>query len=361
MQPMVTDLTRRKLLKAALLGTSATFGLPANVFASTGDQEPALIGCSIKSNNRCSAVVATKKGFPIRMIPLPERGHGIAINKAKGIAVAFARRPGSYFQPFNFHSGESLPIKVSEGGRHFYGHGAFSNDGTLLYTTEGDSNSNGLIGVYDVDAGFKRVSEFSGFGAGPHELIVLPDNTLAVGVGGVRTKGRVPVNLDTMEPSLSYISEDGEVIEQVKLADHKLSIRHLSSVGNEFVVCGQQHRGEPDDYPALIGIHRRGEQIKLLNAEPEEWARFNHYIASVAVIGDSLLATSPRGNCYGIWSVSRNELIELDFLPDASGVVDLNDQFVVSSGSGKVIARDAEQIEQNMNTGIQWDNHWSAI
>ncbi|WP_375750095.1 DUF1513 domain-containing protein [Vibrio sp. HN007] len=366
MQPMVTDLTRRNLLKAALLSSTGLSTLSSDAFASVKQQSPTLIGCSVQGKGRYSAVVADKTGVPIFKLPIPDRGHGVAVCQKRALAVVFARRPGSYFQPFNFITGEELALKVAEPGRHYYGHGAFSNDGKWLYTTEGDVTSNGLIGVYDVDDNFKKVDEFSGFGIGPHELIVLQDDTIVVGVGGVQTDGRKPTNLESMKPSLSYLDKTGRLIEQVGLDDHKLSIRHLSTfkgiaAKDEFVVCGQQYRGEPDDFPSLIGIHRRGEPIQLLNAEPEEWARFNHYIASVAVIGDHLLATSPRGNCYGIWSVSKNRLLELDFLPDASGVVSLNNQFVVSSGSGKVVVRDANKIEYKINSGIQWDNHWSSI
>lgn len=127
------------------------------------------------------------------------------------------------------------------------------------------------------------------------------------------------------------------------------------------VLCGQQYRGEPDDYPALIAMQKGDGELIQLNAEPEQWARFNHYIASIAVVDDFVLATSPPGNCYGIWSISQNRLLELNPLPDASGVVAHDGQFFVSSGSGQVITRSGMADITTHNSKIRWDNHWNAI
>ncbi len=141
---------------------------------------------------------------------------------------------------------------------------------------------------------------------------MMPDGVLAVGVGGVHTNGRKPLNLNTMKPSLCYLSQQGKVLDTLILPDKKLSIRHLAHDGADTVLCGQQYRGEPDEYPALIAMHKRGEEMQLLKAEPEEWARFNHYIASIAATEDWILATSPPGNCYGIWSKQSGDLVELN-------------------------------------------------
>lgn len=357
---MVTDNTRRSLLKAALLG--AAYPLVGCVSTSTQSATPTLIGCSISGRDRFHAVVADQNGFPIRQVPLPERGHGVASNSALRHAVAFARRPGTYFQVFDYQTGESIKLRPADNKRHYYGHGVYSNDGKWLYATEGErGTSRGIIGVYDVIAGYEKVAEFTGFGLGPHEVIVMPDDSLVIGVGGVHTNGREPLNLSSMTPSLSYLDRNGELVEQVGLSDHKLSIRHLAHDGSETVLCGQQYRGEPDEYPSLLAMHTKGGELVSLHAEPEQWARFNHYIASIAATKDWILATSPRGNCYGIWSKHTQQLVELSPLPDASGVVVQGETFKVSSGAGGVVSQRQPGNKQVVRSGIQWDNHWSVI
>lgn len=361
MQLMVTDRTRRKLFKAALYGaTLPMFGCAQS--SRNMHAQPALVGCSIESRERFNLVVADANGSPLRKVALPERGHGVATSTQWGHAVAFGRRPGSYFQVIDYATGVEIVLRAASKNRHFYGHGVYSNDGKWLYATEGvRRSSQGVIGVYDVLAGYEKVAEFTGFGIGPHEIIVMPDDTLAVGVGGVHTDGRTPLNLDSMRPSLSYLSRNGELIEHHALPDHKLSIRHLAHDGSETVLCGQQYRGNPDDYQPLVAMHTKGSELIHLQAEPEQWARFNHYVASIAATDEWILATSPRGNCYGIWSKSTLELVELSSLPDASGVVAFGEEFRVSSGIGRVISQSSPQQKASVQTSVQWDNHWSTI
>ncbi len=85
--------------------------------------------------------------------------------------------------------------------------------------------------------------------------------------------GREPLNLESMQPSLTYLSAQGEVLEQITLPDRHLSIRHLAHDGDNTVLCGQQYRGQPDDYPPLVAMHTGTGPLKPLQAEPEQWAR----------------------------------------------------------------------------------------
>lgn len=361
---MVTDNTRRKLLKVALFGACAPI-LPFGCASQSGEgrkRQPALVGCALTSRNQFSAVIADNQGQALNQLPLPGRGHGVAIHPTDSHAVAFGRRPGAFMMVFDYRRGEMLHLLPSGDKRHFYGHGVYSNDGKWLYATEGErGTSRGIIGVYDVEHGYNKVDEFSGFGIGPHEVIIMPDDTLAIGVGGVHTNGRTPLNIQSMQPSLTYLSPQGLVMEQVSLADHQLSIRHLANDGSDTVLCGQQYRGEPTDSPSLLAMHTRGGEMLPMLAEPEQWARFNHYIASIAATSDWILATSPRGNCYGIWSKKTRKLVELSALPDASGVVVQGDAFQVSSGASKVVTSHYPDRSEINVSNVQWDNHWSAI
>ena len=358
---MVTDRSRRNLLKAALLGSS----LPLLPFGCASRQEidrSALIGCSYASRDDYRVVVASLEGKKQIDLPLPSRGHGVAIHPSHSQAVAFGRRPGEFMMVFDYLSGETIKLHLATQNRHYYGHGVYSLNGEFLYVTEGErATSRGIIGVYEVNQGYRKVAEFTGFGIGPHEIVIKNNGQLVVGVGGVQTQGREPVNLDSMSPSLSYLSDQGKLLEQVMLGDHHLSIRHLAHDGDETILCGQQYRGEPDNYPALIAMHKPGENMIELQAEPEQWARFNHYIASIAASSDLIVATSPPGNCYGIWDKHSGELVEMAPLPDASGVIALDDIFYISSGSAQIVKNHFPASSTTYSSAIQWDNHWTAI
>ncbi|KKD00702.1 DUF1513 domain-containing protein [Photobacterium halotolerans] len=378
MQPMVTDLTRRALLKKAL-GTAIllpTAGILSACASADIAREPLtqgqltgtencdrLIGCSRTPDGRYAVVVADAHGRPIHQIALPERGHGVAIQPGGALAVAFARRPGAYMQAFYPATGEMLPLRRADQNRHYYGHGAFSADGRYLFATEGVSTtSEGVIGVYDTTAGLQKVAEYTGFGIGPHEVVLADPDTLAIGVGGVHTLGREPFNLDTMQPALVYLDiQSGQVVEKAVLSDKRLSIRHLAVTDTGDIACGQQYRGLPDQAAPLVHLHTRGSELRPLLADEEDWMRFNHYIASIASLDGYLLATSPRGNCYGIWREATGALVDLQPLTDASGVAVSQGQWLVGSGAGKILTRTPLQPGRIDQSAVMWDNHWKLL
>lgn len=354
---MAIDRQRRQLLKRALALTSLPF-IPA--CAQVGARQPSLIGCALKGRSGYQAIVADREGIPIHRLDLPARGHGVA-TAANGHATVFARRPGDFMLVLDYHSGKPIKMLPASDKRYYYGHGVYSADQQWLYVTEGvKDTSQGIIGVYSVEQGYRKVAEFSGFGIGPHEIIQLEDGRLVVGVGGVHTQGREPLNLDSMSPSLCYLSSEGTLLDQQRLLDSKLSIRHLAQDGQGAVLCGQQYRGTPDDYPALIAIHKTGERLTSLKARADQWARFNHYIASIAADEQHILATSPPGNCYGVWDKHTLELVSLHSLADASGVVSTSEGFYLSSGSGEVIHQRAASVSR-YRSNVLWDNHWQRI
>ncbi|PSW21543.1 DUF1513 domain-containing protein [Photobacterium sanctipauli] len=387
---MVTDSVRRRLLRGALGGlalaplsgvlggcsqsrsSSMARHIDANTHTKTHtnrlDVEQAIIGCSRYPNGQFGAVVATPDGHPVHQFDLPARGHGIAVQTEGSLAAAFSRRPGTYLQVFDYRTGETWPLRLADQNRYYYGHGVFSPDGRLLYATEGKTaTSEGVIGVYELEPSttshpIKKVAEFTGFGIGPHEVILVDDNTLAIGVGGVHTRGRTPLNIETMQPALVYLDRrSGELVEQAELADKRLSIRHLSLTDTGEVACGQQYRGEPEGAVPLVALHRRGGRFESLIAEDEEWLRFNHYIASISSLDGYLLATSPRGNCYGIWRASSRELVSVSPLIDASGVGVLDNRWLVGSGAGKVVSVKPPANRASFQGPVMWDNHWNII
>lgn len=362
-------LSRRRLMKGVVGSLTLPLTGGCSVLGSGGQRS--LVGCAIDGRSQFSAVISDVDGNRVSRFPLPSRGHGVAVSPNRRHVAVFARRPGSYFQVIDIASDSVVSLTLAEHDRHFYGHGAYSLDGTRLYTTEGVGNtSEGIIGVYDTTRHYEKIDEFSGFGIGPHEIIALEDGRLVVGVGGIKTVDRVPQNVETMSPALVYLNQQGAVLEQQQLANHQLSIRHLSvdtselvskNGGKNTVYCGQQYRGDPSDFPPLVAVHRPNERLSSLHAEPEDWARFNNYIASIAVTDKFVVATSPKGNCYGVWNKSTQELMKIESLADASGVVVKENKFVISSGAGVVVIDDGVTTPLRIQGVTAWDNHWSAL
>ncbi|MEQ3708284.1 MAG: DUF1513 domain-containing protein [Tateyamaria sp.] len=301
-------------------------------------------------------------------IPLPARGHAATAHPSRPEAVAFARRPGTFAIVIDCITGRESARLESPMGRHFYGHGSFSSDGSLLFTTENDYEAGrGRIGVWDAQNGYTRIDEWDSGGVGPHDIKRLPGtDTLVVANGGIDThpeSGRTKLNIPTMAPNLAYI-EDGTVTEIASLPDdmHKNSIRHLAISQHGDVAFGMQWQGDRAIH-SLVGTHRRRRAISLMTATAVQVRQLDSYIGSIAYSedGSRIAVTSPRGSVVQMYDASTRMFMRESILTDVSGIASFENGFVVTAGTGKL--RSVTQDDSNFSNQIEakWDNHLVAI
>ncbi|MCL3883156.1 DUF1513 domain-containing protein [Marivita sp. GX14005] len=300
-------------------------------------------------------------------LPLPERGHAAAAHPARPEAVAFARRPGTFALVIDCALGMRIATLTAPEGRHFYGHGAFSADGTRLFTTENDYEAGeGRIGIWDAEKGYRRIGEWASGGIGPHEIRRLPgSDVLVVANGGIDThpdSGRAKLNIPTMRPNLSYIS-DGAIVETVELdaALHKNSIRHLDVSRSGQVAIGMQWQGDRDP-SALVATHERGASIRLLEAPEDRVRAMNGYVGSIAFSEDGtrIAATSPRGGQVQIFDARDGRFASAQSIADACGIARGGAGFTATSGTGAV-ARIGSGPGAAAHDGLRWDNHLVSL
>lgn len=275
--------------------------------------------------------------------PMPERVHDILIqphrlthhedsslNTDTHVAV-MGRRPSESFWILDAHSGDLLHSIKAESNRHFYGHACYSFEGDLLYVTENNTlDFGGLIGIYEVASGYKKIAEFSTQGIGPHEIVIHPNGeTLIIANGGIKTEkaSREELNIDTMRPSLVYLDRrNGRLIQQVFPEHNQMSVRHLAMHENGTVVIGIQFQGERHLSVPLVLIHRLGEEaftaLKMVNSQGHSWRLFHHYIASVGLdcTHNLVCVTSPIGGCAAVFDLTTREMVEAVELADCAGV-----------------------------------------
>lgn len=297
-------------------------------------------------------------------IPLPARGHAAVAHPVRPEAITFARRPGTFAVVINCVDGTAVQTLDSPTGRHFFGHGTYSLDGRYLFTTENDyDNARGVIGVWDAAADYARIGEFDSGGIGPHEIKRIPGtDTLVVANGGIETHpdaGRAKLNIPTMAPNLTYI-EDGEVVEVVTLdAQHqKNSIRHLCLNADGQVAFGMQWQGS-GEAPDLLGLHRLGEDARILRASAEDARAMSGYIGSVAFSADgkTVAVTSPRGGLVQSFGAETGAYLGRHDLADVGGIAPAESRFIATSGGG-VLARVGSATPEAITVkGLSFDNH----
>lgn len=303
-----------------------------------------------------------------------------------GRLLVFSRRPGNRLWEIDLREGAVTGGIESGDGYHFYGHGVASRDGRYLFTTENRyRDAAGVIRVRDTND-YRVIDEMPSGGIGPHELALLSDGrTLAVANGGIRTHPAQPrrkLNLDTMDPNLSYLdSGSGELLEQQRLHHHQLSIRHLAVTSDDRVVAVQQFEGRRRQPLPLVLQHRQGRAVETPLVDARELARMNHYTASTAVdaAGDTALVTSPKGNLVTLWDLRHNRLLASHDLlrPYGAAFDGARGRFVMTCEGGEVYTLEAggAPVRQSMPGQLhgrgswdgpdeyKWDNHllWLPI
>lgn len=341
---------------------------PACVFGDPAVQR--LLSCRSDDRKRHFATLFDSTGQILLDAPLPGRGHGITLSPDRRHAVVFARRPGDFLVVLDLQACAVVQTLRSPADRHFYGHGVFSHDGRLLFTTENDfDHGGGRIGIYDATAGFVRLGEFDSHGIGPHELRLLGDGrTLVVANGGIRTHPDMPrakLNLDTMRSTLSYIdSADGRLLDELAGPDpwQRLSIRHIDVAADDRVALVMQYEGAKDRRPPLVGLYTRGDDAQWLQAPEAVQARMRNYCGSVAFTADGsgFAVSSPRGGLVTRWTAQGGFVGSFE-QRDVCGIAAGTDGLWFSDGTGGLGLRDLLTEATNRRfSGSRWDNHLTA-
>jgi uncharacterized protein len=307
---------------------------------------------------------------------LPSRGHDATLRPGGREIVVFARRPGNWMAVIDPVSGHVRQVVTAAQGRHFYGHGVFSDDGRLLFATENRVEAGeGILGIYDANAGYARIGETITSGPGPHDLAFLPGGErLVVANGGERTEldSRAVVNEGELEPSLALIrAKTGEVESRIELARdlRNLSIRHLACAPDGEVVFGCQFKGDPLNIVQLVGLLTpKGETI-LLDMPEDDLLSLENYVGSVSLdrSGDTIAATSPRGSVVAFWDRPSRRYLGRRRMSDICGITAAPERatFLVTSGNAGVgMARVDEQAISRVGGELDrwvWDNHTFSL
>ncbi len=304
-------------------------------------------------------------------IPLPGRGHDVVRAPNGQQVVVVARRPDQFALVVDLASGNVIQQLSASTGHHFYGHGCFSADGSLFYTSENHyETGEGVIGVRNARSGFELVGHFPSGGIGPHEVLLMADGrTLAVANGGIRTHpdtGRSKLNLETMAPSLTLLdSITGQLISRHSLdaTHHQLSIRHLA-VGPRGLAAALQYEGPKRNRVPVLALFD-GTNLKLAET-PEPVARaMRNYAGSVAVdtSGEIIALTCPRGNLVSFWASEQGTYLGSHSAHDVCGIAprDKPGSFALTAGAIAFHATHDTTKTTGQFAQTKWDNHLISI
>ena len=371
--------SRRILLKSAAAQALFLPVLSAPTWATEPDILQNYLLCAKNAEGEYVAVKITEDGQIKQQFTLADRGHGQAKSTRGGLAV-FARRPQT--QLYLIDKAGKMRVVYAPEDRHFFGHGVFSPDGKLLYTSENDfDNENvdatGVIGIWDVKQGVK-IGEFLSGGIGVHQLMLMPDGeTLVIANGGILTHPDHPrrkLNLADMQPNLAFVNrKNGRLITKINLPNelNRLSIRHIDVTSKGMVAIAMQYQGGlPDEVP-LIAIVSQNAQFEFVQAPLDLTKRHKQYVGSICFdkSGEFFAASSPRGNMVSFYA-ENGQFLSVYEMNDVCAVAaaPTRYQFILASGMGEInlynlTQKTAVKLHKPSPKAslYQWDNHMLAL
>ena len=348
--------------RRAFLAGLATACLPRVSWAEVGN--PAFLAAGKRPDGFVLHGLSAQ-GDSLFQIALPTRGHAAAAHPTQALAVAFARRPGTYALVIDCLTGLVRHHLTPPNGRQFNGHGTFSPDGTLLMTSEVVAEgSAGRIGVWTTDD-FRRVGEWDTGGVGPHDMKRLSDGRLVVANGGIQTDpdDRTKLNLSDMRPNLTLLSPDGALLDQVELdaSLHQNSVRHLALTAQGVAFAMQWEGDAALDVPQL-GLWTPGTPPRLCPPAPQDAFAMKGYAGSIAVsrTGDLIGLTSAPGGAMMLFDTQGTPLAT-HHRADISGIAAGPTGLVATDGQGGVWQVNPNAINILSKSDVLWDNHLISL
>ena len=348
---------RRMVIK----GLAAAAILPRRGWAAAGS--PAWVAAARSPDDSHALYGIDAGGGLVFAVPLPGRGHAAAAHPGRAEAVAFARRPGLFALVLDCRTGAVLHRLAPPPGLQFNGHGAFSPDGRLLYTSEVVAQgSAGRIGIWDAAQDYARLGQIDSHGIGPHEVRTRADGAVILANGGIETDplDRTPLNLGRMRPNLAVLSPSGGLLSLTELDPglHQNSIRHLALL-RDGVAFAMQWQGDPAETVPLLGI--LGSALTLAIPPEDQAAAMRGYAGSIAANGGLIAVTSPRGGVAMIHDEGGAHRATLR-RADICGVAPAADApFTFTDGGGAIWSADEAGLRLRARHGLAWDNHLVRI
>ena len=268
--------------------------------------------------------------------------HGITPHPERAREVVLFEKHGPGCCVVDLVQGAVIRTVTCSPDRQFYGHGAYSPDGSLLFCTETDvsDGNRGYIAVRDGHT-FETVGDFPSHGLAPHDCMFAGDGTTLVVANGGSPAGR-----EHDLPSVAYVDvRSGDLVELVPVPDHQINAGHLdlTAAGDLAVVSAPRDGYDPQRARGGISLRPRGSALQTM-VEPEAVVtKLPGETLSVAIHPVTRVAgaTTPLGNIVTFWSLQTGSMVHSLRVPNPRGIaLSLDgDEFLINFGSPPRVAR----------------------
>ncbi len=253
------------------------------------------------------AVAGESADYRLHRIEIDFFGHGIVPDPINPQRASVFQKKGRGACEIDLQARAVIRQIVTTDDRRFYGHGAYSPDGALLYCTETrmDGQYTGLIAVRDAKT-HQELGEFPTFGASPHDCWLIDDGKTMVTTNGGGTA-------DGAAPSVTYVDVAAEkLIEKLEFDREDINAGHLAitAAGDIAVISAQREGLSPYSNTGGISLRPSGGEFRQVGEPADVVANMFGETLSLAIDADNntIAATTPVGNLLTFWDLKTGEL-----------------------------------------------------
>lgn len=299
----------------------------------------------------------------VKLIKLPFLAHGVVIdpNDPARAAVFEKKGPGACLVELRERA-VLQPIETPP-SRRFYGHGAFSADGSLLYSTESliEEDFAGVLVVRDART-LKELGAVPTYGAAPHDCQLIDGGrTMVVANGGGAITGGAA-------PCVSFIDVASErLLHRVVLDSPRFNAGHVAlTPSGDLALVSAPRDGLPTPNQQLGAVTLRpfGQPARTMTEPAAVVGRMLGETLSVVVNAADrvVLATHPLGNCVSVWGLDDGSCLGTIELGGPRGITLTLDQkwYVVSHVAGRSVRLTALSAATREPVGVHVDPSFTS-
>jgi hypothetical protein len=271
-------------------------------------------------------------------------GHGLAVHPLEPWRAVMFEKKGPGACEMDLRAGRVLRPLTTPKSRAFYGHGAYSRDGKLLYATENElETGDGLVAVRDASS-LRELGRFPTYGKSPHDCRLIDEGqTLAITNGG----GTID---EASLPSVTFVDVRSEKLEErLTFETPRINAGHLAlSRSRDLVTISAPRDGLPKT--ALGGVSIRvgsGPFSTMSEPAPVVERMVGESLSlcideSTGIVG----VTNPDGNVVTFWNLRERRFVKNLDLPAPRGIAQTLDgeHLVLSYGAGTLTLIDPRSL-----------------
>lgn len=288
------------------------------------------------------------------LIPLSFLGHGISFHSTDRFRAAVFEKKGPGACLVDLAARQVVRPIVSPAERRFYGHGAYSADGCLLYAAESliDKDFAGVLSVRDAES-LRELGTVPTFGCSPHDCILIDEGkTLVVSNGGGPLEGGDP-------PCVCYIDiTSGKLLDKVVLDSPLFNTGHIAlSTRGDLAIISAPREGlpSPNEQLGALSIRPLGEDVLTVKKPGSVVQRMRGETLSLSIVeaAQLVIATNPFGNLVSMWNLRDGTYVGKIDLEGPRGVCQSLDKdwFLISHVEDKSVALTAYSCGNRKPTG----------